>query len=374
MHKNKFFQKLLALLLCISIVLPFESVRAGLGGNGESLIPNQQELEEIAKAKLFAQNRILTENLEIESMNQIDTLYPLYARTFNSEMINTLMRKKEILTLHNTRYVNFQTEFTSIKVVATDLQATLVAVEYTIFNVEVLDANGFVDVLAPTTTEYVQQHTFIFKNIQGKWFLINDRLDNSPKPVKPDLSLPPVKEVQPTGIDTSSGESMNEIGVKGATIYKSRIATYARTYWKNYNPSYRKWSQDCTNFISQAVRYGRWPYVSGYYMSTSAWWYNSLNQSRTWVNAHYWWWFTYNRPRGYIASYISDMRVGDILQIDFDRDGYIDHSMVVTKRDSYGTIYLTYHTTNTLDKSFWDIYSQYPDADYYGWRLYTYVN
>jgi len=138
MCKNKSFQMLFAFLLCVTIALPSASVHADMVGNGEKQIQSQQELEEIAKSKLFAQNRMLTESLRIESISQSDAMYPFYARTFNNEMANSLLRKKELLALHNTRYLSFQTELTVNKVVATDLQVTLTAVEYTIFNVEVL--------------------------------------------------------------------------------------------------------------------------------------------------------------------------------------------------------------------------------------------
>jgi hypothetical protein len=43
--------------------------------------------------------------------------------------------------------------------------------------------------------------------------------------------------------------------------------------------------------------------------------------------------------------------------------------MVVTKVDSYGNIYLSYHTTDTLNKAFSAIDSNYPNAKYYGWKM-----
>lgn len=116
------------------------------------------------------------------------------------------------------------------------------------------------------------------------------------------------------------------------------------------------------------MRAGGWTDVSGFYQSNSAWWYNSLNQTWTWVNAHQFWWFTYTRPRGTTARYISDLRIGDSLEIDFDRDGFIDHNMVVTLKNS-SDISLSYHSNNTLNEPFQNIYSRNPNAAYYGWII-----
>jgi hypothetical protein len=145
------------------------------------------------------------------------------------------------------------------------------------------------------------------------------------------------------------------------------------TYWSKYNKSYRSFSNDCTNFVSQAVRAGGWPQISGWYRSTNYWWYNSLNQTWTWVNAHYWALFTYYRPRANMARYISDMRVGDILEADWNADGDIDHAMVVTGKTS-SDIYLTYHSNNTKNKPFRELLAGNKQAKWYGFLLYSSTN
>jgi hypothetical protein len=160
-----------------------------------------------------------------------------------------------------------------------------------------------------------------------------------------------------------------------ASLNRSAIVNYAYRHWNNYNTSYRNFNNsgtrggDCTNFVSQAVLAGGWPKVSGWYRSNSVWWYNSGNQSWTWINAHRWYLFTRERPRASALSNVSALVPGDILQVDFNRDGSIDHTMIVTKKDSRGTVYLTYHTNDTKDRSFWDFYSASGNANYYAWRL-----
>lgn len=112
--------------------------------------------------------------------------------------------------------------------------------------------------------------------------------------------------------------------------------------------------------------------MTGLYTAWYAWWYNWTNQSRTWINAHQFYIFTRDQGRGRIVRNFYEMQVGDVLQMDFGRDGFIDHSMVVTGKDRNGVIYLSYHSNNTLNKSINSIVSAYPKAIYYGWRMYSY--
>lgn len=223
----------------------------------------------------------------------------------------------------------------------------------------------------PDKTEQWIEHHLVISKANGSWRIISDEIVNQPGPQKPEPGFRPVPSKETTTKLANDGNTASdgaEVGIQ--TVYNgSAAASYAYQWALSRNPAYRSFDQDCTNFISQALRAGNWVDVPGWYLDTSAWWYNELNQSRTWINAHYWWWFTHDRPRGYIASYFSDLQLGDILQMDFDRDGYIDHSMVVTYKDSYGTIYLSYHTTDTRNRSINSILQQYPNAAYYGWRI-----
>jgi hypothetical protein len=41
----------------------------------------------------------------------------------------------------------------------------------------------------------------------------------------------------------------------------------------------------------------------------------------------------------------------------------------VSKKSNDGTIYLAYHTSNTLDKTFYTFYNQSPGAKFYAWSL-----
>ena len=341
----------------------------------------EAQLTEIAKADILTQNQALVSG-------------------------NIDPNRKAILAAHDIRYTGFQTDLKVKNIQVQGDRATVDATEHTVLNLQV----GGGDPLAPKTTEYYQDRLLTLVLENGQWKLFSNQVLNAPSPQRPEKDVPLIdKSVTPMSIsDTKSendgksslvAEAKDELKnlpslkysytspttpsksdpdsqlIAAASLNRSAIVNYAYKYWSNYNTSYRNFNNsgtqggDCTNFVSQAVLAGGWPQVSGWYRSDSVWWYNSFNQSWTWINAHRWYLFTRNRPRASALSNVSALVPGDILQIDFDRDGYIDHSTIVTKKDSSGRVYLTYHTNNTKDKSFWDFYSAYKNANYYAWRL-----
>ena len=170
----------------------------------------------------------------------------------------------------------------------------------------------------------------------------------------------PVPENAPT---TPAAES----SFAAASYNYSAMANYATKYWKDYNTAYRRMSNDCTNFISQAMRAGGWGMVTGWYQSNNVWWYNSLNQSWTWGGAENWYWFATGSGRTSTLGNVWYTGLADVLQIDFDRNNNINHTMIVTYVTS-SQRYLTYHTTDTLNRSLSSILSAYPSAWYYAHR------
>ncbi|MFJ3203314.1 amidase domain-containing protein [Streptomyces sp. NPDC086989] len=156
----------------------------------------------------------------------------------------------------------------------------------------------------------------------------------------------------------------------GAYDYAA-MAKYAEKYWSSYNPAYRKFSGaggDCTNFISQALNAGGWKAVPGSTTDYRNWWYDGAKQSDSWVGANEWAWFTLSNQRAANLANVYQADIGDIVQVDFNKDGSKDHSMMVTYRSSAGMPYLTYHSTNTYRKSLASIIASYPNATYYAYR------
>lgn len=169
--------------------------------------------------------------------------------------------------------------------------------------------------------------------------------------------------------------TLNRSGIVGYAY--AFVGTYQHTSrTEGYNSQYRIFTQnDCTNFVSQALRYAGWTEVTGFYQSDGAWWYNYYLpiQTYSWGGAQNWSNFVSRSGRGYLTDSVRNLQRGDILQADWNNDGIADHTMIVTKRDAQGNIFLTYHSVNEQDRSFWDIDAQqkkaHPQLTYRRWRL-----
>jgi hypothetical protein len=153
------------------------------------------------------------------------------------------------------------------------------------------------------------------------------------------------------------------------------MAAYAQKYWNHYNPAYRQFNGaggDCTNFISQSLKAGGWKNASGWASDYNhTWWYSPSNpstQSWSWAGVNEWSWFALSSQRVTTLDDVYQLGVGDILQMDFDADGSKDHSMIVTYRSRSGMPYVTYHSTNTLNRSVASLVAAWPDALYYAYR------
>lgn len=182
-------------------------------------------------------------------------------------------------------------------------------------------------------------------------------IEQLPYPAEPKVSIPEVA--------TYVGTNVNAAGPPPGMNYGAMV-NYALTYWSTYNTNYRSFNNDCTNFISQVLRRGGWDYDNGWYRSNNNWWYNSWNQTYSWAGAENWSRFAPRRTTW--LDNVWRQMPSDIMQMDFDRNGNKNHSMVATARNSNGQIYFTYHTTNTKNRSLSSILNSYPNAWYYAYR------
>jgi hypothetical protein len=154
--------------------------------------------------------------------------------------------------------------------------------------------------------------------------------------------------------------------------YKAMVA-YAQKYWNNYNPAYPDFNGhgaggDCTNFVSQALKAGGWKHVPGYTYDFHKWFGNSEIQSDSFVGVNEFSWFALSSKRATSLANVYQMDLGDVLQMDFNRDGSKDHSMIVTYRDRRGVPYVSYHSTNTYNRSVASLVASYPSAAFYAYR------
>jgi Putative amidase domain len=247
----------------------------------------------------------------------------------------------------------------------------------------------------PPLTAYTADHVFTFEQTDTGWTLTGHRAASTD-------GLAPVTEVtaeaQTTGTapDPHSAKTSRPVGpispgnkLSGATTgpasrlapmaipaglnYRNMVA-YAIDHWGGagapYNSNYRDFSAnggggDCTNFVSQALLDGGWQMTTGFWFDDNSWWYGWASQTHSWAGAQNWSVFAPQRTNW--LGNVWYMGIADVLQIDFNRDGSKDHTMLVTISTS-SQKYMTYHTTNTLNRSLSSILASYPSAWYYAYR------
>ena len=135
---------------------------------------------------------------------------------------------------------------------------------------------------------------------------------------------------------------------------RRKAVQYAEKWWNSYNPAYRKFENDCTNFVSQCLHQGGAP-MRGHPNRGSGWWMKGQNYSYTWAVA--------NSLRQYLPGSNIGLRAkevkspdkllfGDVICYDFQGDGRIDHNTIVTGKDADGMPLVNAHTYNSR-KRYW---------------------
>src|SRR5205085_538864 len=98
-----------------------------------------------------------------------------------------------------------------------------------------------------------------------------------------------------------------------------------------YNPAYPSFSNDCTNFVSQALAAGGWPQISSsYYTLYNVWFMDAVRGlwSYTWTVASYFQQFpiSVSHVRGTYVSYFTQLVAGDVMLVDWHSQyGYPTH-------------------------------------------------
>ena len=161
------------------------------------------------------------------------------------------------------------------------------------------------------------------------------------------------------------------------TAYSTRAynglaaASYADTYWQNYNPAYYNfnlWGGDCTNFVSQAMHEG-----DGAPMDSVGWYYtDEIHHSTSWTGVPQLYDFLYvhnsqysHGPSGVAKSVVTDLTFGDIIQYDWEPDSAFDHSVIVDGTQSNGMRLVASHNPDMIDTPYtYRIYS-FPNETYH---------
>jgi hypothetical protein len=300
-----------------------------------------------------------------------------------------LDKRRDMLRLHGEEYTLASTTVSITGVRQAGDTLTVSASELTKLNYKKVHGDE------PDYTAYRLNHIFTFTRADGVWTLASQR------PASPDDLMPITEDVPPgppndavdpaaSGITRESqklpadGKLSAPRGGGGVTpmaipccLNYTAMVNYAVKYYDNYNTAYRDFSAnggggDCTNFISQILREGGWTLVGGDGIggadktNPNYWWYGWLTQTYTWAGAENWSWFAPKRTTA--LTNIWYMALADVLQFDFNKDGSMDHTMIVTKKTST-EIYMTYHTSDHLNRTLSSLQSTYGNsAWWYSYR------
>ncbi|WP_274563976.1 amidase domain-containing protein [Streptomyces spiramyceticus] len=165
-------------------------------------------------------------------------------------------------------------------------------------------------------------------------------------------------------------------GVRPAAAYDYRAMVAFATKYAEPEPEdnvpYDRDENDCTNFISHALKAGGWERVLGWYRSDSVWWYTGNPwplppHSYTWGGAPNWQRFARDESeRVYELSGPSSLAIADVVQ--FEIFGYSDpgqpgHTMMVTDFTDDWMPKMSYHSTDTLNRPLSEIIAEHSDGE-----------
>ena len=136
---------------------------------------------------------------------------------------------------------------------------------------------------------------------------------------------------------------------KGFRYDRLKAVQYAERWWNDYNPAYKKFEVDCTNYISQCLHVGGAP-MRGYPNRSNGWWMQNNNWSFSWSVANALRWHIPGSKfglRGREVSSAEKLKLGDVICYDFQGDGRFDHTTIVTGHDADGMPLVNAHTYNS---------------------------
>lgn len=158
-----------------------------------------------------------------------------------------------------------------------------------------------------------------------------------------------------------------------------RIAAvqYAEQWWNMGNPEFKEFTVDCTNYVSQCLYAGDIPmdYTSS---RDQGWWYRQHNKeiawSYSWSVAHSLRWSLSDPKAVFRAEQVAlpeQLEPGDVILYDWDGNGKVQHSTIVTAKDSSAMPLVNAHTQNSRHR-YWDYHDSYawtPSTKYHFFHL-----
>ncbi|GGB55818.1 hypothetical protein F3157_15200 [Virgibacillus dakarensis] len=148
---------------------------------------------------------------------------------------------------------------------------------------------------------------------------------------------------------------------------------YAERWWNSYNPAFRTFTVDCTNYISQCLYAGGAP-MRGAPDRGNGWWYQNDNWSFSWAVAHSLRWYLSGSTKGLKGKEMEsaeELIPGDVICYDFEGDDKWNHTTIVVAKDAYGMPLVNAHTDNSRNRywSYEDSTAWTPNINYKFFRI-----
>lgn len=146
---------------------------------------------------------------------------------------------------------------------------------------------------------------------------------------------------------------------------RERARQYAGKWWNSHNPAFRKFEDDCTNFISQCLFAGGFPMQHSGKMD-KGWWYvgnggSNDRWSYSWTVANSLHWHLAGGGTQVPVREVTDPRelqIGDVICYDWSGNGRWGHTTIVTGNDWSGMPLVAAHTVNSFNRR-WEYHDSY---------------
>lgn len=139
------------------------------------------------------------------------------------------------------------------------------------------------------------------------------------------------------------------------TFDRRKTVQYAENWWDTYNPAFRNFDVDCTNYVSQCLLAGGGS-MHGSPQREDGWWYGDNSWSFSWAVAHSMRWYLSGATTGIAGVTVEsaeELHVGDVICYDFEGDGRWDHTTIVVAKDDDDMPLVNAHTDNSRHR-YWN--------------------
>ncbi|GGH84500.1 hypothetical protein JOD43_003761 [Pullulanibacillus pueri] len=193
------------------------------------------------------------------------------------------------------------------------------------------------------------EHFYVEETLKRKKATFNDGQLIQDETLEWEGSQEKTKGLSDQRLSLSSDELRLSERSKAYQYDRLQVVKYADRWWNTYNPEFKAFDVDCTNYISQCVHAGGVP-MTGKYNKHSGWWFEQEAWSLSWAVAHSFRWYLSSDQNIHGAITVDkpeDLQPGDVICYDFEGDGHWDHSTVVTEKDANNMPLVNAHTTNS---------------------------